>query len=109
MRGSVRGADAALAAWRARPVDAHPMGLLDFDGTLTEFDVDPSAVRLPPERQALLQSIASRADLSLAVVTGRRIADVRERAGAGSSAFYAGLHGLEIEGPGLRFMHHAAS
>jgi trehalose-phosphatase len=85
------------------------MVLLDFDGTLAEFNVDPSAVRLSPQRQALLQSIASRADLSLAVVTGRRIADVRERAGAGSSAFYAGLHGLEIEGPGLRFMHHAAS
>src|SRR4029453_8721648 len=47
--------------------------------------------------------------LSGGLISGRRLIDLRERAGAGSSLFYAGLHGLEIEGPGLRFMHQAAS
>src|SRR5437773_8732767 len=109
MRGFVRGVEAALAAWQSRPVDGHVLLLLDFDGTLAEFNVDPAAVRLPPSRQVLLQGIAARADFSLGIVSGRRIADVRDRSGAGLGAFYAGLHGLEIDGPGLRFMHHAAS
>jgi trehalose-phosphatase len=82
---------------------------LDFDGTLAEFNVDPAAVRLAPPRQMLLQSIAARADFSLSIVTGRRITDVRDRSGAGPAVFYAGLHGLEIDGPGLRFVHNAAS
>ena len=105
----MRGVEAALAAWQARPADRHALLLLDFDGTLAEFSLNPSEVRLAPSRQALVQSIAARADLSLAIVTGRRITDVRERSGAGPAVFYAGLHGLEIEGPGLRFVHNAAS
>jgi len=109
MRGFVRGVDAALAAWQARPIDSHTLLLLDFDGTLAEFDVNPAAVRLTAARQQVLRSIAARSDLSLGIVTGRRIVDVRERTGAGPMAFYAGLHGLEIEGPALRFMHNAAS
>jgi trehalose-phosphatase len=107
MRGFVRGVEKALAVWQSRPADDHVLLLLDFDGTLAEFHVDPSAVRLPEMRQVLLQSIAARSDFTLGIVTGRRIADVHERSGA--SVFYAGLHGLEIEGPGLRFMHQGAS
>jgi len=82
---------------------------MDFDGTLADFNVDPGAVHLSTDRQILLQSLAARADLSIGIVTGRRIVDVRERSGAGPGVYFAGLHGLEIEGPGLRFMHSSAS
>jgi len=82
---------------------------MDFDGTLVDFSPDPSNVQTPPTRQAVLQCLGMRADLSAGIVTGRRVTDVRQRAGAGSQFFYAGLHGLEIEGPGLRFMHQAAT
>ena len=109
MRGFVPGVEAAIAAWQARPADAHVVLLTDFDGTLADFNVDPGAVQLPESRRRLLQLIAGRADMTLAIVIGRRIADLRQRSGAGVSAFYAGLHGLEIEGPQLRFTHHAAS
>jgi trehalose-phosphatase len=105
----VRGVEAALAAWHGRPRDRHAVLLLDFDGTLAEFEDDPAAVRLAPSRQALLQAMAARPDLTLGIITGRRIEDVRDRCGAGSSVFYAGLHGLEIEGPGLRFTHATAT
>jgi trehalose-phosphatase len=105
----VPGVERALAAWQARPIDSHPLLLIDFDGTLTEFEVDPEEVRLSPARQLLLQSLGNRSDLSAGVVSGRRINDLRARASAGSNLFYAGLHGLEIEGPGFRFVHHAAS
>lgn len=109
MRGFVRGVDRAFAAWQSRPHNAHPLILLDFDGTLTEFDVDPDAVSLPESRQILLQTLGKRIDLSAAIVSGRRVVDLRTRITAATSLFFAGLHGLEIEGPDLRFVHKAAS
>ena len=109
MRGSVRGVDRVFAAWQARPHDARPIILLDFDGTLAEFALDPSTVALPPARQILLQTLDKRADLSAGIISGRRIADLRERLPSTSSMFLAGLHGLEIEGPGLRFAHNAVA
>jgi trehalose-phosphatase len=94
-----------VAAWQARPIDSRPVLFMDFDGTLVDFNIDPAAVKLPEARQVLLQSLGRRADLSAGIVSGRRISDLRERASGGSSLFYAGLHGLEIEGPGLRYVH----
>jgi trehalose-phosphatase len=105
MRGSVRGVERVYAAWQSRPHDARPIILMDFDGTLAEFQLDPSAVTLPPSRQILLQTLGKRADLSAGLVSGRRVADLRDRVPSAPSMFFAGLHGLEIEGPGLRFAH----
>jgi trehalose-phosphatase len=109
MRGSVRGVERVVAAWQARPHDARPLVLLDFDGTLAEFELDPAAVTLPPSRQILLQTLGRRSDLSAGLVSGRRISDLRERVPSGTSLFLAGLHGLEIEGPGLKFAHKAVA
>jgi trehalose-phosphatase len=105
MRGFVRGVERVVAAWQARPHDARPLILMDFDGTLAEFELDPAAVTMTPARQILLQAMSRRADLSTGVISGRRISDLRERVPATPAMFFAGLHGLEIEGPGLRFMH----
>ena len=105
----MRGVERVYAAWQSRPHDARPVILTDFDGTLAEFQLDPSAVTLPPSRQILLQTLAKRADLSAGIVSGRRITDLRERVPAAPSLFFAGLHGLEIEGPGLRFAHNAVA
>src|SRR5215216_467992 len=107
MRGSVRGVERVFAAWQARPHDARPIILMDFDGTLAEFNLDPAAVTLPPSRQIVLQTLGKRADLSAGIISGRRVSDLRERVPASPSVFFAGLHGLEIDGPGLRFAHHA--
>lgn len=105
MRGSVRGVERVVAAWQARPHDARPLILMDFDGTLAEFDLDPGTINLTPSRQILLQTLSRRADLSAGLVSGRRVADLRERIPAAATMFLAGLHGLEIEGPGLKFAH----
>ena len=109
MRGSVRGVERVLAAWQARPHDARPIILMDFDGTLAEFKIDPGTVALSPSRQILLQTLDKRADLSAGIISGRRIADLRERVPSTSSMFLGGLHGLEIEGPGLHFAHNAVA
>ena len=98
-----------LAAWQARPIDTRPLVLMDFDGTLADFEIDPAAVALTASRQRLLQTLGRRSDFSAGIVSGRRIVELRERAPGTAAMFFAGLHGLEIEGPDLRFIHNAAS
>jgi trehalose-phosphatase len=76
--------------------------LLDFDGTLCEFDPDPRAVHLSPTRRAILQGLQRQA--TIGIVSGRRLVDVRARAGL-DGIVLAGLHGLEIEALGEHFVH----
>ena len=80
--------------------DRRPLLLLsDFDGTLCELRDDPEAVRLPAARRAALSTLARRPEVSVGIVSGRRAADVRHRAGLEGPVYYAGLHGMEIVGP----------
>jgi trehalose-phosphatase len=73
--------------------------LLGFDGVLVAYDRDPEAVRLPSPARNLLESLASRPDVVLGIVSGRRAKDIKARTGLGNGVFYIGLHGLEAEGP----------
>lgn len=68
--------------------------LLDFDGTLAEFQADPAAVFLSPARREILARLQQRA--TLGVVSGRRLDDIRRRVPL-DGIILAGLHGLEIE------------
>jgi trehalose 6-phosphate phosphatase len=92
-----------------RPAEARLLLLMDFDGTLVELADDPDAVELSTARRDLLQCLARRPALTMGVISGRRLADLRMRVGAGNAIFYAGLHGLEIEGPGMQFLHSQAA
>ena len=92
-------------AIQARAYGRHLLLLSDFDGTLCEFSTNPGEVRLSDDRRLLLESIASGSDTTLAIVSGRRLDDVRRRVGLRAPVYYAGLHGLEIEGGGDVFRH----
>ena len=83
-------------AWR-RAQGRHLLLLLDFDGTLSEFQADPDAVYLLPSRRQLLVGLQQRA--TVGIVSGRRLDDVRRRVSL-DDIIIAGLHGLEIEVPG---------
>jgi trehalose 6-phosphate phosphatase len=96
-----RAADAVRRLIRGR----HLLLLSDFDGTLSEFVADPAAVRLSEPRRETLLALQARPATTVGVVSGRRLDDVRSRTRLGDGAFYAGLHGLEIEGAGERFVH----
>jgi trehalose-phosphatase len=104
-------ADVQLAAGgiEAGAGGRHLLLLCDFDGTLCEFDADPEAVWLPASRRALLEEVGSGPDATVAIVSGRRLDDVRRRTKLGIEAYYAGMHGLEIEGAGARYQHPALS
>ncbi len=91
---------------RTRRGDRSLLLLCDFDGTLCEFRPDPTGVWLSEPRRELLQRIAGRPGVTLGIVSGRRLEDVRARTSlADDRVFVAGLHGLEIEGDGEHFIH----
>ena len=90
---------AAILGDRKRPV----LLLTDFDGTLCAFQTDPAAVFLSEGCRTALSTLAKRPDLGVGVVSGRRAADVRRRTDFAGPVYYAGLHGMEIDGPDASF------
>ena len=90
---------AAIMRDRRRPL----LLLTDFDGTLCEFQTDPAAVFLSDPCRTALSTLATRRGLSVGVVSGRRAADIRRRTTLDGPIYYAGLHGMEIDGPDTRF------
>ncbi len=72
------GGDAALRALLAAPA----LVAFDFDGTLAPIVELPPLARLHPEVDAPLRRLAARTNV--AIVSGRGIADLRERAGIAS-------------------------
>jgi trehalose 6-phosphate phosphatase len=82
--------------------------LLDFDGTLAPIVARPELAAMPPATRAALDRLRALPGVETAVVSGRGLADVRERAGVPGIA-YAGNHGMEIEGGGLHRLHAEAA
>ena len=68
---------------------------LDFDGTLAAITDDPDAARIPDPTRRTVAALAAEPNVTVAVVSGRKLADVREKVGVPDLA-YAGNHGLEI-------------
>ncbi|HAR97015.1 MAG TPA: trehalose-phosphatase [Deltaproteobacteria bacterium] len=85
-----------------------PLALfLDFDGTLTPIQQHPDRATVKGEIRALLTSILGTGKSVLAILSGRPLADLEKRISI-QGAYYAGSHGLEIKGPGMRYIHEPA-
>jgi len=94
-----------LAPWLAqRPVVAL---FLDYDGTLTPIVDRPEEAVLSPEARGILEQADRAGHLETVIISGRALADVRERVGL-PGLTYVGNHGFEIEGPGISFRHESA-
>ncbi len=81
---------------------------LDFDGTLTPLRPRPEDVTLAEPARALLARLAGFERVTVMIVSGRSLEDLTCKAGL-PGLIYAGNHGLEITGPGLRFVEPAAA
>lgn len=77
---------------------------LDFDGTLSEIVDSPGKAVLSPETRRLLRALVKRPDIKVAVLSGRALEDIKKRVGL-PGVYYAGNHGLQIDGPGLQWTH----
>jgi trehalose 6-phosphate phosphatase len=97
--------DEVQRALEGRPRDARFVLLSDFDGTLAEFHADPAAPVLTPARRALLTALAMRPDVTVGLISGRRLTDLRDRTTLPAHVYHAGLHGLEIAVEDRRWQH----
>ncbi|OBI04699.1 trehalose-phosphatase [Mycolicibacter heraklionensis] len=85
----------AMTAVELHDLD-HPAVFFDFDGTLSDIVDDPDAAR--PVAGAMEALAALAAQCPVAVLSGRDLADVRNRVGL-DGIWYAGSHGFELIGP----------
>jgi trehalose 6-phosphate phosphatase len=68
--------------------------MLDFDGTIVPIQPRPEMVRLSLSTRRLIGRLARLPKISVYVISGRRLADLRRRAGV-PGVRYVGLHGWE--------------
>ena len=73
-----------------------PAVFFDFDGTLSDIVENPDSAWLVEGAADALISLAARCPV--AILSGRDLADVRERIGL-PGIWYAGSHGFELTGP----------
>ena len=98
--------------------------LLDYDGTLSPIAKHPDLAILPPETKKVLERLANRPDVFIAIVSGRSVEDVKKKVGIEGITYagkkrknwlkneikhfhiFLGNHGLEIHhSDGTRFVH----
>ncbi|MGH7813838.1 MAG: trehalose-phosphatase [Candidatus Binataceae bacterium] len=96
-------------AWRTNFPRPLPAGLLsrlaakglglflDYDGTLAEIVSDPAkAAPLPGVPETIAKIAGSKAPVAVAIVTGRRLREVRRLLRIRPDIFYSGVHGMEL-------------
>ncbi len=69
---------------------------LDFDGTLSPIQKHPDKAKLSARTKNLLMRLSDKKNLSLIIVSGRQLDDLKKRIGI-SNLIYSGNHGLESE------------
>lgn len=86
---------------------SHVVLLSDYDGTLTPIVGRPDEAILPPAVREKLIALAQKTTFSIGIISGRSLSEVKALVGI-EGIYYAGNHGFEIEGPGLKFINPAA-
>ncbi len=76
----------------------HIMLLLDYDGTLADFAPTPDDVFPDPDLIALIQKLSNHPQISLAIISGRRLAHI-EKLVPLPGIWLAGSYGLELRTP----------
>ncbi len=82
----------------------HILLLADYDGTLATIVGRPEDALLSPDARRKLRALAAKKDYSVGVISGRQLAEVKSLVDI-KGLYYSGNHGLEIEGPGLDYVH----
>jgi trehalose 6-phosphate phosphatase len=85
----------------------HVLLFFDYDGTLTPIVSRPELAVLSPEVRDLLRALVKKPALSVGIISGRSLAEIKSMV-AVDGVYYAGNHGLEIEGPDLNYISREA-
>lgn len=81
----------------------HILLLLDYDGTLAPIAESPEKAVISDETKESLRSLARLNGIQLAIVSGRPLGSIKKMIGI-EDIIYVGNHGLEIEGPKIKFV-----
>jgi trehalose-phosphatase len=80
----------------------HVALFLDYDGTLAPIKSRPEQAIMPTKVKGLIETLEAKKKFIVCVISGRSLKDLKKRTGI-DGIIYAGNHGLEMEGPWLRF------
>jgi trehalose-phosphatase len=80
---------------------------LDLDGTLASIMPVPAMANIKPETRTALLALVQDPRYRVTIVSGRALNDLKNIVQL-SGVTYVGNHGLEIDGPGLQFVHSEA-
>ena len=86
---------------------SHVLLLSDYDGTLTPIVSRPDEAVLSSEVRDELCALAKKAAFSVGIISGRLLSEIKVMVGI-EGIYYAGNHGLEIEGPSLKLINPVA-
>jgi len=86
---------------------SHTLLFSDYDGTLTPIVSRPEEAVLSPEVREKLSALAEKPTFSVGIISGRSLSEIKVMVGI-EGIYYAGNHGLEIEGLGLKLINPAA-
>jgi len=75
---------------------------LDYDGTLTPIVDTPAKAIISKKTKKLLHKLLKSSKCKLAIISGRSLKDIKNKIGL-KDIIYVGNHGLEIEGPKIKF------
>lgn len=79
----------------------------DFDGTLSPLAASPGIARLPRPTYSVLKDLSKNKNILIAIISGRVLKDIKKKIGI-KNIIYVGNHGLEMAGPGIKFIHKKA-
>lgn len=82
--------------------NSYIMLFLDCDGTLAPIAESPEKARIPADVKKLLKKVSGDPSCKVAIISGRSLEDIKRLVGV-NGLIYSGNHGLEIEGPGIKF------
>lgn len=75
---------------------------LDYDGTLTPIVDSPDKAVLSKETKKSLIKLVRNPKFKIAIISGRSLKDIKKKVGI-PGIIYSGNHGLEIEGPTIKY------
>ena len=80
---------------------------LDYDGTLTPIVETPNKAVISKEIKDLLDKLSTSPHCRVAIISGRSLSNIKAIVGL-KDIIYVGNHGLEIEGPKIKFESHVS-
>ncbi|AVG24514.1 trehalose 6-phosphate phosphatase [Pontimonas salivibrio] len=91
---------AAIERALQRAATAKPLLVaLDFDGTLAPLVDVPDDARMTAKARAAVEALAAAPQTTVALVSGRGLANLRQVSEADPKWWLIGSHGVELEGP----------